>query len=335
MTHAANSSRPATWALILAFACTYISWGTTYLAIKEGVATLPPALYGGVRITLAGLLLLGYLVVRGESLRVSWIDLRRLALSAVFMFLGGNYLIGLAEKTVSSSAASVLVATTPLWIALVELILPRGERLTIRGWLGLLIGLGGVLVLLAPELEHPSVLLQDYGPFLVLGSAFCWAIGTVVLRRARQTGNHIAAAGHQMVIGGTLMTVFGILIGEPAQITRDSFTPEAVFSFFYLLIVGSLIGYVAYTWLLGHVSAAMAGTYAYVNPAVAIAVGALLAAEPITIWLVGGMVVILAGVALVRGGGVHPSAAAPANESSRCATSGGSSHQWLLETQQE
>lgn len=291
---------------MLAFAIIYLSWGTTYLAIKEGVKTLPPALFAGPRLCIAGFIILGYMAVRGQSLRLPWAEVGRMALGASVMFIGGNGLITVAEKTVDSGVASVLVATTPLFMALLERLWPWGERLTLRGWLGLFCGLGGVVILLMPKLEHPRQFLQDIGPILVLGSALCWAFGSLVLRYGRRHGSPLAAAGYQMVIGGAGLTIIGLALGEQHQLTAESFTPTAVFAFFYLLIVGSLLGFVAYTYLLAHVSAAMAGTYAYVNPVVAILVGWLLADEPITLWVVGGMVVILAGVALVRTGGIVP-----------------------------
>jgi drug/metabolite transporter (DMT)-like permease len=308
-----RQSRPPTWALVLAFAIVYLSWGTTYFAIKEGVRTLPPALFGGPRLALAGLVLLGWLWVRGESLRLPREELGPLTLSAVFMFLGGNWLITLGEKTVDSGMASVLVATTPLFVAVTEWVGPWGERLTGRGWLGLLSGLVGVVVLFAPKLQHPGQVFEDAGPLLVLGSAVCWAVGSVFLRHGRRHCPPFLAAGYQMLVGGLGLTLVGLALGELRYLTAEAFTLPAVLAFFYLLAVGSLLGFVAYAWLLAHVSAALAGTYAYVNPVVALCVGWLLGGEQITPGIIVGMLVILAGVALVRSGGVQlPQAAGEA-----------------------
>jgi drug/metabolite transporter (DMT)-like permease len=140
---------------------------------------------------------------------------------------------------------------------------------------------------------------------LVLGSSLTWSIGSFVLRYRRLRGNHLSVAAYQMLVGGGTLLLIGLFLGESQELARERFTPQAVYAFFHLLIFGSLIGFVAYNWLLGHVSAALAGTYAYVNPLVAIVVGRLLNHEPITGWILSGMVVILAGVALVRGGGVR------------------------------
>jgi drug/metabolite transporter (DMT)-like permease len=182
---------------------------------------------------------------------------------------------------------------------------PWGDRLRMIGWLGLFVGLGGVLFLLAPKLEEPAMLWQDAGPLLVLGSSLSWSLGSFVLRHRRIRGSHLAVTAYQMLVGGGCTVVLGLLLGEASEIKLESLTLPAVYSYFHLLVFGSLVGFVAYTWLLGHVSAALAGTHAYVNPMVAILVGWLLNGEPITASIVVGMFVILSGVALVRSGGVR------------------------------
>ena len=280
-----SSQRPATWAVVFAFVLIYLSWGTTFLAIREGVYNqeLPPCLFGGTRVALAGLILLAYLALRGEPMRFPLRDFRWVVLTAMLLFVAGNGLITAAEKTVESSFASVLVATTPLWLALMELLWPRGERLSLRGWLGLLLGLVGILVMLAPKIRQPVSLWNDPGPLLILGSAAAWALGSLVSRYHRPRGSHLATAAYQMVIGGSSLALVGILIGEAQELTADHLTGRALFSFLYLLIVGSLVGFVAFDWLLGHVSATLVGTYAYVNPLIAILVGWLLGGEEITL----------------------------------------------------
>lgn len=301
-----SPQRPATWALLLAFTAVYLSWGTTYLAIKAGVRHLPPALFGGGRLVLAGLVLLTFLALRGERLRLPRRELLWVALAGILLFVGGNGLVTWAEVTVDSGVASVLVATTPLWIGLLGTLWPGGERLSVRGWLGLLVGLAGVLLLLTPNLRDPGAFLKDAGLLLVLASAFCWSIGSLVLRHRRVSGSHLVSAAYQMTLGGGAQVLIGLALGEGGELSAEQFTPAAVYAFFHLLVVGSLIGFVAYNWLLGHVSAALAGTYAYVNPLVAVVIGAFMGGEELTGWVLGGMVIILAGVALVRTGGAAP-----------------------------
>jgi drug/metabolite transporter (DMT)-like permease len=293
---------PPSWAVTLALALVYTSWGTTYLAIGEGVRYLPPGLFSGVRLAAAGLLLVGFLALTRQPLALQRREFLSVVIGGAFMFVGGNGLITLGQRSVPSSMASVLVAATPLWLALLETCWPWGERLTGLGWLGLLTGLAGVLVLLAPQLQETETPQQFDAVGLVIASSMCWAIGSFILRRQRITHAHLAAAAYQMLLGGLILAAIGLAAGEAATLTCDMFTPQAIVSFFWLLVVGSLVGFVAYNWLLAHVSSTLAGTYAYVNPAVAVLVGALIGGETITGWLIAGLVVILGGVALVRAG---------------------------------
>lgn len=298
---------PATWAIALAFTLLYLSWGTTYFASRTGVHTyqMPPALFGGVRVCLAGLVLLLYLRCRGESLSLPRGELLAASLGGLLLFVGGNGFINAAMMYVPSNVAAVLVASTPLWMALMEIFWPGGERLTGRGWLGLAIGMAGVFLIMGPRLEAPTALFQDAGLLFVLGSTLCWALGSLVLRHREKTGPHLTVAAFQMVLGGGGLTLVGLGLGEGRQLTADKLTLGALGAFVYLLIVGSLVGFVAFNYLLGHVSAARVGTYAYVNPLVAILVGYFLGDEELTGAIGGGMVIILAGVALVRGAGVY------------------------------
>jgi drug/metabolite transporter (DMT)-like permease len=288
--------------VVLAFALVYITWGTTYLAIKIGVETLPPAVFGGSRLGLAGLIMLAYLRIRGQSLRVPRGDWFWLALPAILFFVGGNGLLTMGEIFVASGVASILAATTPLWMALFERLWPHGERLSAKGWIGIFAGLIGVVALLAPRLGDPRGLVQDFGPLLILGSAISWALGSFLSRNRQVRVTHLVAAGYQMFLGGGTLFLIGLALGEGKELTAQTMTPRALGAFFYLLVVGSIIGFTAFNWLLRNVSATMAGTYAYVNPVVAILVGWLINDEPITVGMALGITIILTGVALVRSG---------------------------------
>lgn len=297
------SLQPPTWALVLGFACVYISWGTTYLAIRVGVDDehLPPALFGGSRVCLAGLVLLGFLALRRERLTLSRQDWGRLLWTGLLLFVAGNGLVNLAMQTVPSGVTAVLVASTPLWIGLFEMFWPGGDRLTARGWFGMIVGLCGVFILLAPKLEDPAAFWGNAGPLLVLLSAGSWALGSLVMRHRRLSCPHLTGAAYQMMLGGGCLTLLGVACGELHQLPPQV-TWGAVQAFLYLLIVGSLVGFVAFNWLLGHVAAAKVGTYAYVNPVVAVFVGWSLGGEEISSSLVASIAVILTGVALVRSG---------------------------------
>jgi drug/metabolite transporter (DMT)-like permease len=290
------------WGVILAFAIMYVAWGTTYLAIKKGVRdeSLPAYLFGGLRIGTAGILLLLVQAGRGKPLVPRARQLPSLLVAAVCLFVFGNGLITLGEKTVDSGMASVLAATTPLWMGLFGMFWPRGERLNLWGWVGLALGLAGVFILLSPNVESAHSLFADYGPWLVIGSAVCWALGSLFLKHNRPGGDHLSSAAQQMVLGGSLMCLIGLAGGEAEQLPA-TITPGAAYAFFHLLIAGSLMGFVAFNWLLGHVSASKVGTYSYVNPVVAVLVGAI-DGEMITWSVVAGIGVILLGVFLVREG---------------------------------
>jgi drug/metabolite transporter (DMT)-like permease len=322
---APNVARPAGWKIAAALAVIYLSWGTTYFAIHEGVKTIPPFLFGGARIGLAGALLLLGLAACGRSVRISGRDLLWSWFLSLLLFLGGYGLINIAEKTVDSGLTSVLVATTPLWIALLETLWPWGDRLTLRGWLGVVAGLVGVAFLALPKVGHSGEGRHElWGYLIVLGSAATWAVGSFAQRYRRTRAPALVAAAYQMMLGGASMVLLGGVLGETERVGFDSLTPGAVWAFCHLLVVGSLIGYVVYAWLLGHVSTTVAGTYAYVNPVVALLVGAA-AGERVFQWPVAaGVAVILAGVALVRGGIAQPVKPAPREESEQPEENGGS-----------
>jgi drug/metabolite transporter (DMT)-like permease len=306
--------RPASWSVLLALALVYLTWGTTYLAIRIGVQQFPPALFGGSRICLAGIILLLYQVVRGQPLRLPRRELLGSALVGLFLFVGGNWPVSISLHLpgMESGTVAVLVATTPLWMAVLETVWPWGERLTVRGWLGIGAGLVGMVLMSYPASSlRGSLNVSLAGPLLTLCSAFSWAVGSFIVRYQGRTGPLLAAAAYQMVIGGGALLVLGLILGDAERLTPERFTPAAVGAFFYLLVFGSLVGFLAYVWLLDHVSAALAGTYAYVNPMVALLVGWLLAGEQLTWPVLGGMSIILASVALVRSGGVRQRVRAP------------------------
>ena len=292
---------PSTVAVATAFLIIYLSWGTTYKATGYAMQELrmPPALFGGGRILLAGLILLLYQSWRGQSLRLTLGDFLRLLPVSICLFLMGNLFINIGQRNVPSGIAAILIATTPLWIGFLGMFWPHGERLSWRGWLGLVIGFVGIVIAMAPQMTDGFNLLEDYPSLLVLGSAASWALGTLLSRHMPAQVSHLTSAGYQMIMGGALQTALGTIIFEwPDLIAKIS--GPAIATFLYLLVVGSLTGFVAFNWLLGHIPAAQVGTYAYVNPIIAVFIG-WFANEPIHDWVFAGFAVILAGVYLVRG----------------------------------
>lgn len=314
--------QPPTWQFVLAFAILYVVWGTTYLVIQIGVLDqqLPPLLFGGTRIGAAGLILLVYQCLRGQSLRFSGRDAVGIVTGCVLLFLGGNGLITLALQSVQSGESAVLAATATLWIALFSMVFAGGDRLRPIGWLGLIVGLVGVMVLQWPNLEQQGFsFARNRGPWLTLASAASWGIGTVLLRRTPICIHRLSSAGWQMTLGGAGMCILGIANGEQAPAT---ITPGVVWVFLYLLVVSSLVAFVAFVWLLEHVSATKVSTYAYVNPLIAVLLGTLLHDEPISTALIAGTLLILVAVFLVRGGErlLSTNSRAQANQSARART---------------
>jgi drug/metabolite transporter (DMT)-like permease len=296
------SQRPSPVAIAVAFAVLYISWGTTYLPTRLAVynENMPPLLFGGVRIFWAGLVLLLYQIVCGAGIGLTGSDLWKILTASGLLFLIGAGLMNMALETVNSGVCAVLAATTPLWLGLFAMLSPKGERLTPRGWLGLLVGLAGVLLLVWPQISNREDFFKNIGVAYALASAMSWAMGSLAVRHLPLRTSHLTAAGYQLAIGGFGMTLLGVVLNETGR-WPDQLTPLTIGAFFYLLLIGSLAGFVAFNWLLGHVAAAKVGTYAYVNPVIAIFVGGG-AGEPITVGLLAGICVILAGVFLVRGG---------------------------------
>ncbi len=286
----------------------WLCWGTTYLAIREGVhgdTGLPPLLFAGVRVTLAGIILVVFFLFLKGQFRLKWAQLWPIWLSGAFLFVGGNGLCTIAEMTVESGLASVLIATTPLWLAVFDVMWPGGTKMSWGKWVGIVSGFCGVcLILLGPTLlESDSIqsLWQwEAGNLIALGSAFFWAIGSIIQRRWAPKIDALQIAGWQMLSGGASLTLLGLLFGEVTLITPEKLNPTTIGSFFYLLFVGSLLGFVAFVWLLHHTTPAIAGTYGYVNPVVAVWVGWALGGEKPGWILIPGMALILLAVFLVR-----------------------------------
>jgi drug/metabolite transporter (DMT)-like permease len=273
-------------------------WGTTYLGIRISLETMPPALMGGLRWTIAGGLLAAYLISRGQPLppRSRWGGIALMA----FLLLGlGNGGVVVAEQWVPSGLAAVFVATSPFWMAAVESCLRDGERLTRHVAAGLIVGFGGILVLVWPELSMTSASSR----FFLLGVAalqvasFGWALGSAYSRRHAREDNVLSTTALQMLAGGLLMVAAGTLRGEWAQL---SFTARSGTALAYLSTIGAIGGFVAYTYALRHLPVSFVSLYAYINPVIAVALGVLVLGEPFSSRIAIAAALVFAGVAIVR-----------------------------------
>jgi drug/metabolite transporter (DMT)-like permease len=270
----------------------YLVWGSTYLAIRYTVSDLPPLLAMGVRFVLAGALMAALLgVLRGRSaFRMTGPELRTAALCGLFLLVGGNGLVAVAEQYVDSGLAALLIAATPLWVVVLRALLR--DRPATATLMGLLLGMAGVVVLLLPGISGATAL----GPLLLVClSSLLWSCGTVLATRRPMPADPFATTVVQMAAGGVAMVLLGSIGGEWTRLDLGAVRSSSWIAFGYLVVVGSLAGYSAYVWLLARAPLSLATTYAYVNPAVAVVLGALFLAEPLTgSVLVGGAVIIVA-----------------------------------------
>ena len=286
--------------ILIAFACVYFFWGSTYVAIRFGVEVLPPFVLASTRFLISGPLMLAFCAWRGLSLRVTWRELAFLAAIGILLLGMGNMGLVWCEQFLPSGLASLIIAVVPLYVAVFEAVLPRGERLRARGWLGVAIGLAGLLVLLSPGLReglHGDT-RQLLGTAVALGSALSWTAGSVLSRRARLAVSPFTAAGWEMLFAGLFNTV--VLLGS-GEYRHTHWTTQGWASILYLVTFGSLVGYTAYIYLLDHVPVAKVATYAYINPIVAVILGALFLHERLVPIEYLGMAAILAAVYLVTG----------------------------------
>jgi drug/metabolite transporter (DMT)-like permease len=294
MTTITHHDRAWRWKVILAFAAVYIIWGSTYLAIRIGVQHLPPALFAGARFLVAGILLALYARLNGQKFPVHWREWRTITITALFMLVGANGLVVWGEQWVPSNQAALIVATTALWLAGFGTLGAQGQKLSLQTLIGLAVGFFGVALLLLPE---KGFALNHFGAQLaILAASPLWAAGSMVAKRGRLTTPPLMVAALQSLVAGIVFCVFGFSAGEAV---RWNNTPEALMALAYLIVFGSCLAYAAYIWLLHEVSPALLGTYAYINPLVAVTLGWLVLQETLNANQIAGTVVILIGVMLV------------------------------------
>lgn len=274
-----------------------IIWGTTYLGIRISLESVPPALMGGLRWTIAGGLLAGYLVARGEKLPgpSRWGGILLMA----FLLLGlGNGGVVFAEQWVPSGLAAVLVATSPFWMAGVESTLKDGERLNARTVTGLVVGFSGILVLVWPDLalERTDRKFLLGVVFLQIAS-FGWALGSSYSKRHTRHDHILGTTALQMLFGGLMMVVLATATGEWSRLY---FTQRTTLAMVYMSTIGAIGGFVAYSYALRHLSVSFVSLYAYINPIIAVALGVAILGEPFDARMATAAALVLAGVAVVR-----------------------------------
>src|SRR6266550_4199165 len=290
-----SSQRASGLNLWLALGTVYIVWGSTYLAIAIAVQTLPPLLYAGLRFALAGILLAGWLAFRGVDLRVSRRELAGAATVGILLLTIANGLVVTAERTVPSGVAALIVASIPLCIVIYRLV--AGERVGRDLLAGVLLGLVGVAILVVPGGVNGTI--DPVGALTLFGATLSWALGTFLSPRLSTPRNALVSTAYQMIAGGVVLIVVAPLTGELAHVDPATISVRSLIAFGYLVVFGSLIAYSAYTWLLQNAPVSLVSTYAFVNPVVAVVLGALILAEAITLNVLIGAAVIVVAVAFI------------------------------------
>lgn len=297
---------PKRWQLVLAFAAVYIIWGSTYLAIRFAIATIPPLLMAGVRFLIAGIILYVYARATGAAKpeRVHW---KSATIVGGLLLLGGNGAVVWAEQRVPSGLTALVVAIVPVWIALMEWLRPEGRR---PGWqvtAGLGLGTLGLLLLASPGDAALGARIDLLGAAVLVFATLSWATGSMKAKHSPLPASPLLGTGMEMIMGGLLLILGGVVLGEVGDLQLAAISTKSALAMLYLILFGSLIGFTAYVWLLRVSSPTRAATYAYVNPVVAVFLGWALAGEAITLRTILAASVIVGGVILItsaRGGRV-------------------------------
>lgn len=297
--------------IIFAFLCVYFFWGATYTAARVGVQLVPAALLAGVRLAIGSCLMLSFCALRGKKLLGTPREMKRLLLLGALLLFGGNVGLVWAEFYLPSGFSALLVAVVPIYVAIMEWLLPGGERLRLRGQLGIILGFVGLAILIWPSVRQrvltalfrhahiagqPDSSRQILAIIVLLLGAFSFTCGSVLSRRSRLTLDPLVCAGWEMLVASVCDLTVGTAFH---QWSHAHWTHTAIAAIGYLILFGSLGGFTAYIWLLSHVPVAKLATYAYVNPIVAVLIGAVLLGERLQPYEYLGMAVTLFAVFLV------------------------------------
>ncbi len=294
----AGDQAPPRWQTLLAFGIVYFVWGSTFLAIRIGVEHVPPFLLAAIRFSIAGAVLLVWMRVRGEPspTRQQWTSALMLA---VLIFVLDYGLLFWAEQRVPSGVAAVMMATIPVFMALSEIIILKTRRLTITLAVALLIGIAGVAVLVSPSLRLGGTPIDRKGAVALVVAAISWSIAAALTRKLPLPASKVMSSGVQMFTGGVLLAITALLLGELRGFSIVTVPVQAWLALLYLIVFGSIVAFTAYVWLIHHESPTKVGTYAYVNPVVAVLLGYFAAGEPLGVRTVVGAALVLVSVAVI------------------------------------
>ena len=290
--------RPSRWKILLAFAIIYLVWGSTFLAIRIGVREVPPFLLAGIRFFIAGIVLYAWMRAKGtpSPTRRQWTAISFLA---VLIFVFDYGLIFWAEKRVASGVTAVMMATIPVFMAIAEICFLRTQKLTIRLTLALAVGVGGVLVLVGPLSTAGEKAIDTSGAVALIVAAISWTAATILTRKFSLPESKVMSSGAQMLVGGVLLILTSAGLREFNGFDVHAVTFGAWLALLYLIVAGSIVAFTAYVWLIHHESPTKVGTYAYVNPVIAVLLGYALAGESLSVRTIAGTLLILISVVVI------------------------------------
>jgi drug/metabolite transporter (DMT)-like permease len=292
------TDHPPTWKTLLAFAIIYLVWGSTFYAIRVGVHEVPPLVLAAMRFLVAGSVLFGWTIAHGESSpsRRQWTSV---AMLAVLIFVFDYGLLFWAEQRVPSGLAAVMMATIPVFMSLGEIILLRTQRFTLRLVLALLIGVAGVAVLVSHSLHLGGAPIDRLGAVALICASMSWSLSAALSRKLPLPSSKVMSSGAQMLAGGVFLTLAATRLGEFRDFHPSAVSRAAWFALLYLIVAGSIVGFTAYVWLIHHQPPTKVGTYAYVNPVIAVLVGYFLGGEALGLRTILGTLFVLVSVVVL------------------------------------
>ena len=291
-------NRPPAWQTLLAFATIYLVWGSTFLAIRIGVQEVPPFLLAALRFLLAGGAMVVWMIGRGVAVPTAR-EWRSAFMLATLIFLSNYGLVFWAETRIPSGVTAVMQATIPAFMALAEIVVLGTQRLSWRLGAALAIGLAGVAVLTSDSLGLGGAAVDRIGAGALLIAALSWSLGSALTRKLPLPASRAMSSGAQMLAGGVWLALAAIALGEPRGFDWHAVSPAAWLALLYLVVAGSIVAFTVYTWLLHHESPTRVGTYAYVNPVVAVLLGHFAVGEPLGARTAAGTACVLASVLVI------------------------------------
>ena len=293
-----SHARPPKWKTLLAFSIIYFVWGSTFLAVRVGVREVPPLIFAAMRFLTAGIVLYVWLIARGEPSPSAREWKSASILGAIIFLLDYGFLFW-AETRVPSGLAAVMLAMIPVFMALSEIIFLRTQQLTVRLALSLLIGIGGVAVLMSRSLNLGGTPIDRMGALALIVASISWSLAAALSRKLPQPRSKVMSSATQMLAGGIFLAFTAAALGEFRNFHLSTVSREVWLALLYLIVAGSIMGFTAYVWLLHHESPTKVGTYAYVNPIVAVTIGYFLGGEPLGLRTILGTLFVLVSVVVI------------------------------------